>query len=864
MKYVVILIVVCFWDFGATIAQDDPSKEIDQAITDYKAGKYAEALPIFEKYRAVLENDLKDRPDNLKVFYEYLATCYQKTGKQKEYEALLPLFQAKEGSWKTLNKAGKQAYQVGDYQKAIEIFEKAKTQAAKEFGKEHPSYASSLNNLAFLYQTTGRYAEAEPLYQADMKITAKLIPAGEHPSYALSLNNLAALYRTTGRYAEAEPLYKAAMKIRVKLSPAGEHPSYASSLNNLALLYETTGRYAEAEPLYQAAMKIFAKLSPAGEHPDYASSLNNLAALYQTTGRYAEAEPLYQAAMKIRAKLSPAGEHPSYASSLNNLALLYETTGRYAEAEAMYQAAMKIFAKLSPVEEHPSYALSLNNLAALYRTTGRYAEAEPLYQAAMRIRAKLIPAGEHPSYASSLNNLAGLYQTTDRYAEAEPLYQAAMKITAKLSPTEEHPDYASSLNNLAAFYETTGRYAEAEPLYQAAMKIRAKLIPVGEHPSYALSLNNLAVLYETTGRYVDAEPLHIEAKNIQEHVLGKDHPDYAVSCNNLAALYEAQGDYTKAVSLYQKASEILIGQTESNFVNLSEKEKQLFFKTFQYNFEIYNSFTLKAHRQIPLLTGWLYDNTLVTKGLLLQSTQKIRASILNSGDESLKKKFDDWQAKRNFLAQVYNMPIVDRAKKGIDTEQLEKEANELEKELSLKSQAFAEATDKTRYSWQDVQQKLQAGEAALEIIRTRYYDKNWTDSVLYIALIVKPETHNQPEMIVLPNGNELEGRYLSYYLNHIKGSDRLSYTQYWQPIAKQLRGIRKVYLSADGVYQQINLNALQNPKNGKYLLEEIEIHQLGSTKDLVKKRRVSTTPQSESVLMGRPKYNLNAQAAPRR
>ena len=34
-----------------------------------------------------------------------------------------------------------------------------------KLGKDHPEVATSLNNLAVLYKDTGRYAEAEPLYQ---------------------------------------------------------------------------------------------------------------------------------------------------------------------------------------------------------------------------------------------------------------------------------------------------------------------------------------------------------------------------------------------------------------------------------------------------------------------------------------------------------------------------------------------------------------------------------------------------------------------------------------------------------------------------------------------------------------------------
>ncbi|MEL7036073.1 MAG: CHAT domain-containing tetratricopeptide repeat protein, partial [Cyanobacteria bacterium J06592_8] len=67
----------------------------------------------------------------------------------------------------------------------------------------------------------------------------------EHPDVAISLNNLAVLYNSQGRYEEAEPLYKQALEMNQKLL-GPEHPDVAISLNNLALLYYSQGRYEQA------------------------------------------------------------------------------------------------------------------------------------------------------------------------------------------------------------------------------------------------------------------------------------------------------------------------------------------------------------------------------------------------------------------------------------------------------------------------------------------------------------------------------------------------------------------------------------------------------------------------------------------
>jgi tetratricopeptide (TPR) repeat protein len=42
-------------------------------------------------------------------------------------------------------------------------------------GQEHPSVATSLNNLAVLYRNQGRYSEAEPLYRQALTMAERIL-----------------------------------------------------------------------------------------------------------------------------------------------------------------------------------------------------------------------------------------------------------------------------------------------------------------------------------------------------------------------------------------------------------------------------------------------------------------------------------------------------------------------------------------------------------------------------------------------------------------------------------------------------------------------------------------------------------------
>ena len=254
--------------------------------------------------------------------------------------------------------------EAGDYRKeqnlAIEYYSKA-IELQTELGLEE-ELARSLNNLAVLYDSQGRYEQAEPLYIQALELRKRIL--GEnHPDTASSLNNLAILYYSQGRYESAEPLYIQALELTKRI--LGEnHPDTASNLNNLAILYYSQGRYELAEPLYIQALELTKRIL--GEnHPDTASSLNNLAILYQSQGRYESAEPLYIQVLELRKRI--LGEnHPDTASSLNNLAILYYFQGRYEQAEPLYIQALKICEQILG-RKHPTTTTIRENLEIMQK-----------------------------------------------------------------------------------------------------------------------------------------------------------------------------------------------------------------------------------------------------------------------------------------------------------------------------------------------------------------------------------------------------------------------------------------------------------------------------------------------------------------
>src|SRR5690606_33209957 len=108
-----------------------------------------------------------------------------------------------------------------------------------------------------------------------------------------------------------------------------------------------------------------------------------------------------------------------------------------------------------------------------------------------------------------------------------------------------------------------------------------------------------------------------------------------------------------------------------------------------------------------------------------------------------------------------------------------------------------------------VRDLLAENEALVEIIRVRNFEQKFTNDSKYIALILKKGVES-PLLRILDNGQQLETRYAKYYRNAIqqKVEDDHSYDQYWRRIEPELQNKKVIYISPDGVFNQINLNTL--------------------------------------------------------
>lgn len=213
-------------------------------------------------------------------------------------------------------------FDKGDYDKAIEYYQKALTIDLNALGPDHPDMAASYNNLGIAYDAKGDYDRAVEYHRQALTIRLKALGAN-HPDVAQSYNNLGIAYDAKGEDDRAIEYHQKALTIRLKALEPG-HPDVAASHNNLGTNYYHKSDYGRAIEYYQKALATRLKaLGP--DHPDVAASYNNLGVAYNAKGDYDRAIEYYQKALEI-CRQTLGEDHPYTKAAWHNIEFLRSKT----------------------------------------------------------------------------------------------------------------------------------------------------------------------------------------------------------------------------------------------------------------------------------------------------------------------------------------------------------------------------------------------------------------------------------------------------------------------------------------------------------------------------------------------------------
>ncbi|HCX24324.1 MAG: hypothetical protein CMB80_13570 [Flammeovirgaceae bacterium] len=740
----------------------------------------------------------------------------------------------------------------GNLQEASDYIDKGLT-IAEEIALGDKMY-TLFNQQAKVYISEAKYSKAKEIAEKSYSQVEQLFGAAAVQT-AYVRNTLAGIYTQLGQYDDAEQHYLAILPVFRK-SFGESHPEYATVAANYSSLLQLKGSFYTAEYYLKIAEEIKRK-AYGEENLDYLTTYENLALLYLNTARYTESSAILQNILSLKIRLLESSD-PLVAYTYMNLGIVKKQLAEYADAEEFLKSAVSIYEK-SYGKGHVYYASAVNNLALLYQKMGNLEASKPLFEQAMVIYEKQI-GQMSPDYATALENLATLYQLEGDLVKAKSLLEEALLIDEQILGVD-HPLYSKTLHNLAAIYEENGEYEKARELYGKALGIEQRVY--GEnHPAYASTLYNLAVLEQEQENYDKAKEYYQKVVDIRKATLGVNHPDFAYSQYGLASAMHKTGFFEEAKPLYLEVTNQYLDFVDKYFPALSETEKAAFYGKIKPVFDSYLDFVSEyvllnkgSESDRQELIGSMFDLQLSTKALLLNASNKVRNTILSSGDKGLIDLFNNWIALKEEIVKAYSMSKEELEASGKTINQMETEANNLEKDLSLKSTVFAGTFDQERPTWNAIQSKLEDGQLALEVIRIKKKMKK--DSVLYIGMILSP--NESPRMIVKGNGVEMEDKGFKSYKNSImyKLEDLKSYDIFWREFDVAIPdGTTSLYLSADGVLNKVNISTLYDSEKGEYLVDKYKVRLLSNTRELIEDSDAADL-NDDAVMFGFPKYHLS-------
>lgn len=305
------------------------------------------------------------------------------------------------------------------------------------------------------------------------------------------------------------------------------------------------------------------------------------------------------------------------------------------------------------------------------------------------------------------------------------------------------------------------------------------------------------------------------------------------------------------IALGQKWEDVIVQQSEmiqlflddidESFGFLSEAEQADYLNRYQYNLYMFQSFCYPFAERFPELGGQSMDLALATKGMILNSGIEMRQLISQSGDTLAMNKYNQWIKNKEKLAKEYSLLP---SKRITGLESLEKKTNALEKDLHRITSAMNSNSKLIRVKWQDIQNHLKENEVAIEFTHFTFYDgKDWTDSTIYIALLITKNAE-YPKLIRLAEEKEIK--------QLLNIPDALSSMQYvtnlyawpdpdfeeqtngeklfellWRPIEPYLQTGNVIYFSPTGYLHLISFSAIANSEN-TYISDKYALVQTSS------------------------------------
>ncbi|MCF8239601.1 MAG: CHAT domain-containing protein [Saprospiraceae bacterium] len=799
------------------------------------------------------------------------------------------------------NSRGKIYEKNAAYSKAEVEYRKALDIQQSILGEEHLDYAESINNLGISLMFQERFGEARESYQKAGDIRKKILGA-DHPDYARSLNNVANTFLYQGDFTQAEKYYLKANEIRMH-STGPDTEQYAGTLMNLASLYLYQNRVKKAEDYIHQACSTYRTIL-GNDHIKYAICLSNLGNVQNSLAEFDLSADNFRKAEKIFQRHLPA-DHPDLLRCKEGQIASYQHKG-YLELYRDKTLEILELRRQTLGEDHSEYLNSLSNLINIQMQLGELDKCEQYidqlistrirnlgerhpqtlearilqssllsgigdFQSAVDIDEEVISTyktieGTSPLVLAGYYDRLGLHLLNNlQFARADSFCRLAVDIFVQHEDGEIY-NLMQSMDHLAIANTRLEKYSEAKTWHENAIRLSSKHF--GQWAPVTLTKKaDLLKMYHRSGDLSEVDSLVTSIKTYleQKNDVDIETRDYLISV--LLAHFQITKDFS---SVHHYAKELYHTQVErlnKRFSHLSDAERENFI---QYQLGPFAGMiaSLAAQVKSDEMNTILYDMTLVMKGAQLRTSKNTLLYILHQEDEDSYVYYAKLMSVRRELSNAYVDPEFDPVR----LRKLEDRQAELEKELARRSAEYRLHADNKGLTCQEVQEQLQAGEAAVEFILYPEEADRASTVYRYGALVLRGDDPGNTFVdlcaerdleAILSSGSDdsnhhLASMYVSRGLKPVKNNapSRALYSVIFQPLQQALSSIQTIYYSPVGLIHRINLGAI--PLDSQtYAMEKYQFNRLSSTSILVRgDEDKNTLKEKKAMVLGGIDYDM--------
>jgi len=502
-------------------------------------------------HRAALERETAEREAQFLSSIYAAATPEEARGRPVDTVALLDrgvkrvnmeLADNPEVQATMLTNLGEAYINVGAYDHADAVLQKAYDLRRRIFGENNADAAATLDDLGTAIRLEGRFAEAEPKFRRALAVRQRLL-GPRKAATAASMANLGECLYLEDKNTEAEQLLRKSLEIQ------GDEvtPVAAATRNYLALTVQARGEYQEAAQLLREAVDINRRVGGA-DSPDFANSLHNLAGAEMRAGDILGAEATEREDLALRRKIL-GNDHPDLGYSLNNLGWILLQTGELKEAESLLGEQLALIRRHFP-PDNPRMVAPLDNWARVLQAKGDYGQAGDYYRQALSL-VEPKPGAANWAAAQILANIGILELDRGDYAAAEQDSRQALDMRRKLGG-DQNPDVATSLIDVGVTRVFQNDPAGAEPLMRQALDVRRHTLQAGD-PAIIDAEVRLGDVLVREEKPSDAEPI------LRQAVDQAEHPPFPLLVWQVAEAESALGECLAALGRRSEAEPLLRG-----------------------------------------------------------------------------------------------------------------------------------------------------------------------------------------------------------------------------------------------------------------------------------------------------------------